>query len=262
MKRLRILVSRFGPSAPRDLCDKMADLGTLQSHLHKTKFLPSPGDVVVNWGCIAWPESWSKSCGANILNHPEKVKLSTNRIKSLPLLAAAGVNVPEMTTKFEEAKQWLTKGHGVIARAQNRSFGGHGLSYVAPESPDSLPPNSALYTKYQPKKSEYRVHVFGGKIIQVSEKRRRKGVECNSKIRSWENGWVFCQSNVNPPASVCEQALKAVAALGLDFGAVDVGYTANIDKAVVYECNTAPGLWPSSIEKYADAIRGYYNAVG
>jgi glutathione synthase/RimK-type ligase-like ATP-grasp enzyme len=45
----------------------------------------------------------------------------------------------------------------------------------------------------------------------------------------------------------------AVQALGLDFGAADVGF--NNNKASVYEVNTACGLMGKTLEAYAEAIR-------
>ena len=34
-----------------------------------------------------------------------------------------------------------------------------------------------LYVKYKKKKAEYRVHVFDGKIMDVQQKKKRRGVE-------------------------------------------------------------------------------------
>ena len=112
-----------------------------------------------------------------------------------------------------------------------------------------------LYTKYVKKKSEFRVHVFDNEVIHVQEKRRRAGVEdVDNQIRNHDNGWVFCVQNVEAPADVTDQALRAVRAAGVDFGAVDVIYNQKKNEAYVLEINTAPGLEGTTLEKYADAI--------
>ena len=55
--------------------------------------------------------------------------------------------------------------------------------------------------------------------------------------------------------SVKEQALKAIQALGLDFGAVDVGYNTRENKAYVYEVNSAPGLQGTTLTAYTNAFK-------
>ena len=57
------------------------------------------------------------------------------------------------------------------------------------------------------------------------------------------------------PDDVTKQALLAVDGLGLDFGAVDVGWNQHYQEATVYEVNTAPGLTGTTLDKYTNAIR-------
>lgn len=259
--RLRILVHHFHADATKGLCDKLADLGCLMSHVEKTKFVPSD-DLVVNWGCIKMPEKWglqAPEAWNTLINHPNRVRTSTNRLKSLPIMKEAGVNVPEFTTKYVVASEWLGGGSSVIARKQIRSRSGHGLTFVEPGG--TLPSDCALYVKYKPKRHEYRVHVFDRNVIDVQQKKRRKNFTgtVDPKIRSYDKGWVFCRKGIVVPECVVEQSLRAVEALGLDFGATDVGYNELDNAAMVYEVNTAPGLEGTSIQLYSDAIRKYYN---
>jgi glutathione synthase/RimK-type ligase-like ATP-grasp enzyme len=46
----------------------------------------------------------------------------------------------------------------------------------------------------------------------------------------------------------------AVAALGLDFGAVDIGWNRSTRRATVYEVNTAPYVEGTTAKMYAEAI--------
>lgn len=266
--RVRFLVHKFGSSAPRELCDalRMDYPTTKRLKVSETTFVPNYNDVIVNWGCIKLPTLWGTgSNDFSMLNGIPNVNDSSHRIRSLTKMKEAGVNVPEFTIQSDVAQQWLDSGRIVIARESTRSFGGRGITVV---ENSSLPLGQALYTRYRPKRREYRVHVFravpGGElsIINVQQKRRRTGFrEANptvdSKIRSYANGWVFAREGVVAPESVVSQSILAVQALGLDFAAVDVGWTEQGDIATVYECNTAPGLKGTSIFLYANAIRSY-----
>jgi hypothetical protein len=264
MSRLRFLVHKYGADATNDICDELADLGMLMCHIDKTQFKPRAGDVMVNWGVINRPDEYHwASTDFKWLNHPQLVRRSGNRLKSLPIMKEAGVNVPEFTTQFDVAKGWLNDGSSVIARANVRSRSGHGLTFVEPSQ--ELPSGQALYVRYVPKKVEYRVHVFRGAVIDVQQKKRRKGFtgQVDPKIRSYDNGWVFCRQGVQAPECVLTQSLAAVSSLGLDFGATDVGWNEMKQEAMIYEVNTAPGLEGTTTKKYAQAIREYYNhAIG
>jgi len=55
---------------------------------------------------------------------------------------------------------------------------------------------------------------------------------------------------------VVEQASLAIAALGLDFGAVDIIWNNHYQLATVLEVNTAPGLEGQTITDYANYFRG------
>lgn len=265
MSRVRFLVPEIGWYSILKLKEQLTDLSTLQCYVRDTKFNPKKGDLVVNYGCIKYPAGWEERFGdhgSSLLNRPELVRISTNRRTSLPILRDAGVRVPEWTQYHERAIEWLDGGNSILCRQNKRSYGGAGISYVEPGQP--LPKDQALYVKYRPKKTEYRVHIFGGKAIDLQEKRRRSGFEgkVNYQIRSYDNGWVLCRENVHMPDECIDQSIRAVAALGLDFGATDVGWNETTKKATVYEVNTAPGLTGTTIQRYAEAIRGYYNELG
>jgi len=51
-----------------------------------------------------------------------------------------------------------------------------------------------------------------------------------------------------------DEGLASVMALGLDFGAVDIVYNENDNKAYVLEINTAPGLSGTTLEKYVEVF--------
>ena len=130
-------------------------------------------------------------------------------------------------------------------------------SVLVHPSADGRIPHAPLYTKYIKKADEYRVHVFGGKVLDVQQKRKRQCVDnadVNYQVRNARNGWVFCRGGVAAHERVIDAGVRAVAALDLDFGAADVGWNARNESATVYEVNTAPGVEGSTLEAYRTAL--------
>jgi glutathione synthase/RimK-type ligase-like ATP-grasp enzyme len=180
------------------------------------------------------------------------VEIASSKIRSLTAMKERGVNVPEFTTDRETVQRWLSEDKRVLARTLDRASGGRGIILLS--SGESIP-QARLYTLYIPKYDEYRVHVWGDQVLDIQQKRRRNGVdEINSQIRNASNGWVFCREGVNCPEQCVDQARRAVAALGLDFGAVDVGFTRRGNIATVYEVNTAPGIEGTTLSVYANKM--------
>ena len=118
-----------------------------------------------------------------------------------------------------------------------------------------------LYTEYIPKKSEYRFHVFGGEVIDVQQKRKKRGFEStrDTRIRNVNNGYVYCRDGINPPNGAADLAIRAVAACGYEYGAVDLIYNEKRDQCYVLEVNSRPGLMGTTLEKYAEALINMYN---
>ena len=115
-----------------------------------------------------------------------------------------------------------------------------------------------LYVKYIPKKDEYRVHIFDDEIIDVQKKMMREGWDDPDwQIRNHANGFIYGRIGIEPPDCVLDVALKTFRNFKLDFGAVDVIYTENIDKAYALEINTAPGLEGQTVVSYAEALTRY-----
>jgi glutathione synthase/RimK-type ligase-like ATP-grasp enzyme len=222
------------------------------------KYRPRPWDVILNWGNGTMPAWFGKAvaAGSRWLNPPEKVGLAVNKKKAFAHLIAKEVRCPEATTVSSVAAQWLSEGTTVVGRKTLTGTRGQGIVLMSsPEEFQACP----LYTKYKPKKAEFRVHVCNGVVFDAQQKKRRKGAESNSKIRTEENGWVFCREGITVPDDVKEQARLAVLALGLDFGGVDVIWNEHEGKAYVLEVNTAPGLEGTTVSRYVSAIQQALN---
>jgi hypothetical protein len=103
---------------------------------------------------------------------------------------------------------------------------------------------------------EYRIHCFAGKSIRAGVKVPREGAQPHAWIRSLDGGWRIRYDEFKSKESMRELAASAITALGLDFGAVDIGRKA--DKSlVVLEVNRAPGLEGNTTQVYANAIQSW-----
>jgi glutathione synthase/RimK-type ligase-like ATP-grasp enzyme len=72
---------------------------------------------------------------------------------------------------------------------------------------------------------------------------------------------VFCHDKVKPLSEAAKEAsIRAVAALGLDFGGVDI-LVKKDGSCAVLEVNSAPGIEGTTLDKYAEAINATVGAM-
>jgi len=182
------------------------------------------------------------------------VRRGSNKLDAFRIMQGDGVSIPEFTTRWGEADDWMQQdGHTIVVRNVLQGHSGEGITIVQPNTDDL--PEAPLYVKYIKKMDEYRIHVFRGQIIDIQQKRKRRDADdVDYQVRSHNNGWVFCRSDVQPAKPVLDNSVAAIGALGLDFGAVDVIWNNRQGQAYVLEVNTAPGLEGSTVESYANAI--------
>lgn len=111
---------------------------------------------------------------------------------------------------------------------------------------------------------EIRIHSFLGKSIRAGKKAPREDVPAASRhawVRSFDGGWRIVYDGFKSKEAQRELAHRAVAALGLQFGAVDIGIKAD-RSLIVLEVNRAAGLEGGTIEAYASAIEGWLSNSG
>ena len=219
----------------------------LRLRLQSSQYHPRIGDVIINWG-----NSVGIGDIPNYINHPDNVAIACNKLDTFSILSSKNVSLPDWTKNIDVAKMWAeTK--TVYCRTILTGHSGKGI--IIANVPEQIV-DAPLYTKATEAKHEYRVHVFKGNIMDFQQKKKREGYEGGIPgIRNHSNGWVFCRTGVTLPDTVEQESIKAVQALGLDFGAVDIGYRERDSLAFVYEVNTAPGLQGTTLEKYTAAFK-------
>lgn len=213
-------------------------------------YRPYRNHLVINWGNPRLPE-WFRPIG-HVLNRPDRVAVASNKLETFRTLYEAGIPCPDFVVNQEDIPEdWQL----IIARTHLRGSSGLGISLINREEGETLP-RALVYTRYEKKRHEFRVHVFNGEIIDIQQKRKRREFEdVDYKIRNHERGWVFCRQEVDLPNACAVEALRAIQVLHLTFGAVDIGWNEHYQRPTVYEINTAPGLEGSTVDNYVNAIR-------
>lgn len=216
--------------------------------------------VIINWGSSRCPYRI-----AHVINKPTKVAIAANKLSAFMHLADYNeanpknqVRIPEFTTSKYVAEKWMEEGHDVCSRAVLSGNNGEGL--IISKDKDKHPDYAPLYTLYKPKMKEYRIHVINGAVVAIQRKvwpaGRKKKDAGDFKARNYVDGFVFQTEKVKdlPSNDIITQAKRAVKALGLDFGGVDVIWNKQENLTYILEVNTAPGIEGSDIKIYADSL--------
>lgn len=264
MKRIVIVGYKNGLASAKSIAEYIRDntkISVLYTHRESTKYQPRKSDFIINWGISN--DNMPEFVFNPVLNNPVNVGYATDKLKAFSRMEKNEVSIPNFTNDPDVVRGWLLENKVVFARTKVNGTGGEGIVIIKNEEELNKLPKCPLFVKYQLKKSEYRVHVFSGKVLYVQEKRAKTDVEnINYQIRNAANGWVFCKENVDAPDCVLHEALKAVGSFGLDFGAVDVIYNELKKKAFVLEVNTAPGAEGTTSQKYGDIMINLYKQSG
>lgn len=213
-------------------------------------------------GAKALAETLSEKLGYKVLRvKPERVRgrpffrlhAGLDKLTQLNRFNENNVSCPEYTNSRDTAVSWIRDGSAVMCRTLLRASEGRGI--VVAETEEQLV-NAPLYTRYVPKKQEFRVHVLNGQVIDVQMKKKRRGFEDerNTKIRNLANGYVFCRDGISEPEDLRRLAIRATASLGYTLGAVDIAYNVKRNQLVVLEVNANPGMQGATLENYANAI--------
>lgn len=224
---------------------------------HKgSRFRGDENKTVINWGASELPEEVMK---CRVLNKPEVVAACADKKMFFQCMDDSGMadKLVPYTTDKAKALAWIKEGGVVVCRTLTRANSGRGI--VIAEKEEELV-NAPLYTKYMPKKHEFRLHFFNGEfgveMFDVQRKARKKDVpddQVNWKVRNHNNGFIFARNEeFGVPNEVDKVAFEVFETTTLDFGAVDVIYNEREDRAYVLEINTACGVEGTTLDNYVE----------
>jgi glutathione synthase/RimK-type ligase-like ATP-grasp enzyme len=107
---------------------------------------------------------------------------------------------------------------------------------------------------------EHRIHVFDQEVIRVQTKQPTPGEQQHPWIRSASSGWTLVARpdlTALVPRGARTIAKQAVAALGYEFGAVDLAVKTD-GGIIVWEVNTQPGMGDGTADVYARILMQKY----
>lgn len=280
-------------------------LGATVLRASGSAFAGGANRTLINWGMRNEEINrlWRLAQPHLRLNNPSSVARASNKLTALQTMRQGNVSVVPYWTgeSIADAYNFANNGGRVYARTELTGHSGAGIRLILPRSDQqrdertgNIPRwwvdserqstglgqfrvdfgNCQLFTQgISGHRHEWRAHVFRGQVILLQLKMRREGFQDNdgytSLVRNQDTGWVysvnFDRSDLTGIDLVEAQAIAAIEALGLDFGAVDIiQKKRETDQVFVLEVNTAPGLAEggSSLSSYADAIRAWGEQQG
>lgn len=220
--------------------------------------IPTSKSFIICWG--AGRDDVSNN-GIEFLNHPESIRRNSNKLNSLKIMGDNGVNVPTFCTSAEIIN-YINSGKmefPVIGRRLRHQGGSYfyicrSISRVE----KAIKRGADYFIQHIPNEREFRLQIFQNRVIKSQEKYPRED-EHHYMIRSDKKGWGLKKILVrgtNLPKHVKDECKKAVSALDLNFGAVDV-LLGDDDKPYVIEINTGPSLNDTNVELYGDNFKGF-----
>lgn len=203
-----------------------------------------PADtLLLRWGNPLQPDMPS------LIQPARGIMKAGNKLIALTCMKNAGVLVPEFTQQQPDRNigTWFGRSaHGM----------GGGDIIVQPQGMITYGfAESEFWTKHVPNTREYRIHVFGNRVLGVMGKYLDFPEQVGTGyIKNYAHGYRFRTPPQELKPDRHDAAIAAVNALGLDFGAVDL-LVGEDGRAYVLEVNTAPALAPLTARKYIQAIK-------
>jgi hypothetical protein len=258
---VRVLPYRAGSGSANALTEYINTTYSGKLRMRLRDAVQTPG-IVLRWGKS--PVSVQNN---QELNTYDAVSTAANKHTTLNQLAINGVQCVEATTSSERASSWLADGVSVVCRHTLYGHSGKGIQivqqsgtvYRSDELSDKTPWYAAkLFTKYFKRAAEYRVFVVGQSPVLVYRKGAASQQEEGTRqfmVRTHATGWNFCSVEMSDvPEQVLDASVRAVNALGLHFGAVDIGWNEHHAEPAVFEVNTAPGIQGTTVQVLGDAL--------
>lgn len=211
-------------------------------------------EILIRWGSrshMGYPSL--------VLNNAQAIGRATDKVRTLEILKDEGIPHVPFFTDWEQAQAC----GGVVLGRRRRGMQGRDIVVHEPGVTTDISGHE-WYSIYQRPTREMRLHVVGDEVVRIQGKYLDfpEQAEANPYVRNYANGYRFRSPSVNLHSSRKTWAVKAVKALGLDFGAVDMLLFGDEEECSILEINTAPACSPLTVSAYARAIERKINEYG
>lgn len=203
-----------------------------------------PLDLLIRWGSRkAMP-----ACEIEF-NRASAIRNASDKLLTYEILHNAGLRTVYMTHDFDEA---MGHSNGVVFGRSRSGFGGRDIVvYKAGQKPDR---HHDFYTPWLDCPFEVRIHVVRQKVVRVQGKYLDFPEKAGEGyIKNYAHGYRFRAPRQELHHRRRKDAIAAVQALGLDFGAVDMLVWGDADHYIL-EVNTAPACSPLTAKCYTGEI--------
>jgi len=230
-------------------------------------------DFIVNVGETAQPAGVED---VRIFNKPGLVSRSSNKRGCRVLFKEKGVPAPSLWLSVDEI---AAGAYPVVGRTTHHSKAqGFWFCKTKAEATKAAAEGATHFLKFVKNTLEFRVHIFAVReeaeeiedqyrSIKLSQKiPRDASVDNNAIIKNHDSGWVFNYTGGKTAEAGAARAAakKAMAAAGLQWGAVDVMVSKDDGQPYVLEINSAPCLTDeqaNTASVYADWVLHLCNLV-
>jgi len=213
---------------------------------HGKRIIRFDTDVLLRWGSQVQSElefRW-----AHVINTAQALANASNKLEAFYRMRGdEAIRVPWFTHTHGDAEQKRREGMTILGRTK-RGARGRGIVAYPPDAPFMA--QHELYTQFIPNDREYRLHVVGDEVVRVQRKYLDHPEQRhNEYVKNYANGYRFKapQKRLNADREVA--AVKAIQAMRLDFGCVDMVIDP-ANQAWVLEVNTAPACSPLTAAAY------------
>lgn len=170
--------------------------------------------------------------------------LHNKLVQTQMLQTALGARALEVFTDANAAKRYLALGRGALFARDLVHSRGRDIKLALEEwqVEPLIAGGTGFFTAHVPSVREFRVWGYRNRHLGSYEKVLTRPRECRKLGRNYANGFDFNGiDNEAVPAGLKDLCKDSLAALGLDFGAVDALQKAD-GSFVVLEVNSAPGV--------------------
>jgi len=191
--------------------------------------------------------------GVMVINKAKYIASACDKFKARQAFASNEVKIPASFSPDSWPRVLVT--HFPYVARPIFHMKGRGFNIVnTPEEVDQYWKEGFYFQELVLKKEEYRVFCMFGRVLEVNIKEKTRP-DADEIVRNHRRGWRFKwipyeESN----RAVTSMAIKAVQALRLDFGAVDLCINES-GEPVVFEVNTAPGMVERKCAKVAEKLK-------
>lgn len=212
-----------------------------------------PLDLLIRWGSRKEMPS-----AELILNPATAIKKSSNKLVCLDVLRRHEVPGIPVYPNWET----VARHRGIVFGRSATGHGGKDIVTYDPSNrygmgfPRKPTQDHDWFSIWKEPSLEVRIHVVGDKVVRVQGKYKDFPdlASSNPFIRNYEHGYRFRTPRQELHRKRKADAVKAVKALGLDFGAVDMLLFGSDRGHAILEVNSAPSCSPLTARCYAGEI--------